>query len=85
MASYSVVVKRSAAKEIEALPPKDRRRVVARIQGLAADPRPAGSEKLSGDEKYRIRQGDYRILYEIIDDILVVTVVKVGHRSDVYR
>jgi len=85
VASYSVVVKRSAAKEIEALPPKDRRRVVARIQGLAADPRPAGSEKLSGDEKYRIRQGDYRILYEIIDDILVVTVVKVGHRSDVYR
>jgi mRNA interferase RelE/StbE len=83
--SYSVVIRRSAAKEIELLPLKDRRRVVARIQGLASDPRPAGSEKLSGDEKYRLRQGDYRILYEIVDRELIVTVVKVGNRRDVYR
>ena len=85
MASYSLRIKRSAAKEIEALPPKDRRRVVARIESLADNARPPRSEKLSGEEKYRLRQGDYRILYEIIDTELVVTVVKVGNRRDVYR
>ena len=85
MASYNVLVKRSAAKEIEALPLKDRRRVVTRIEGLAANPRPVGCEKLSGEEKYRIRQGDYRVLYEIVDRDLIVTVVRVGNRRDVYR
>ena len=85
MASYSVRIKRSAAKEIEALPLKDRRRVVARIQSLGEDPRSVGCEKLSGEEKYRVRQGDYRILYEIGDAELIVTVVKVGNRRDVYR
>ena len=85
MASYSLRIKRSAAKEIEALPPKDRRRVVAKIEALVSNPRPSGCERLSGEEKYRLRQGDYRILYEIIDAELVVTVVKVGNRRDVYR
>ena len=85
MASYKLVLRRSAGKEIEALPQKDRRRVVAKIQGLAMDPRPSGCEKLSGEEKYRLRQGDYRILYEIVDRELIVTVVKVGNRRDVYR
>ena len=85
MANYRLVIRRSAGKEIEALPPKDRRRVVAKIQALAANPRPAGCEKLSGEEKYRLRQGDYRILYEIVDRELIVTVVKVGNRRDVYR
>jgi mRNA interferase RelE/StbE len=85
VASYSLRIKRSAAKEIEALPPKDRRRVVARIESLANSARPQGAEKLSGEEKYRLRQGDYRILYEIIDAELVVTVVKVGNRRDVNR
>jgi len=85
VAGYSLVIRRSAAKELEALPLKDRRRVVKRIQRLANEPRPAGCEKLSGEEKYRLRQGDYRILYEIFDRELVVTVVKVGNRRDVYR
>lgn len=85
MASYSVVIRRSAGKDIEALPTADRRRVVARIRALATDPRPVGCEKLSGEEKYRLRQGDYRILYEITDRDLIVTVVKVGNRRDVYR
>jgi mRNA interferase RelE/StbE len=85
VASYRLVIRRSAGKEIEALSQKDRRRIVARIQGLATNPRPAGCEKLSGEEKYRVRQGDYRILYEIVDSDLVVTVVKVGHRGEVYR
>jgi mRNA interferase RelE/StbE len=85
VASYSVLFKRSAAKEIEALPLKDRRRVVTKIQALGADPRGEGCEKLSGEEKYRVRQGDYRILYEITDSELIVTVVKVGNGRDVYR
>jgi mRNA interferase RelE/StbE len=58
---------------------------VAKIQTLASNPRPVGSEKLSGEDKYRLRQGDYRILSAIVDDELIVTVVKVGNRRDVYR
>ena len=85
MASYSVFLKRSAAKELEGLPLKDRRRVAARISALAEEPRPAGVEKISGQDKYRIRQGDFRVLYGIDDPALTVTVVKIGHRGDVYR
>lgn len=85
MASYSVRIKRSAAKELEAVPLKDRKRIVRRIEGLATEPRPPGCEKLSGEEKYRLRQGYYRILYEIVDQQLIVTVVKVGNRRDVHR
>ena len=85
MADYSLGIKRSAAKELEGLNVRDRRRVVARIRGLAGDPRPSGCEKLSGEDKYRIRQGSLRILYEIDDRLLAVTVVKIGHRRDVYR
>lgn len=81
MASYSVRVKRSAARELEAIPLQDRRRIVARIQSLRATPRPPGCEKLSGEEKYRLRQDDYRILYEIVDRDLIVTAVKSGNRS----
>lgn len=76
---------RSAAKELESVPTKDRQRIVRRIEGLAEDPRPVGAEKLSGDDKYRIRQGDYRILYEIEDGQLVVTVVRIGNRREIYR
>lgn len=85
MASYSIEIKRSAAKELAGLPAKDRGRVVARIQALAEDPRPPGAEKLSGQERYRVRQGDYRILYEIHDRILLIVVVRIAHRRDVYR
>jgi mRNA interferase RelE/StbE len=83
---YKVSVKRSAVKEIEAIPQKkERQRIIRRIGQLANDPRPAGSKKLSGHDKYRIRQGSYRIVYGIEDNELVVVVVKVGHRKDVYR
>ena len=85
MASYKVLIKRSAAKELEELPLKVRRQVAGRIDSLGASPRPTGVEKLSGQEKYRIRQGDYRVLYAIDDDTQTVTVVKIGHRRDVYR
>lgn len=67
------------------MPTKDRSRIVAKIRGLEDHPRPPGVEKLSGDEKYRLRQGDFRILYEIEDRQLIVTVVRIGNRRDVYR
>ena len=85
MASYSILLTRSAARELERVPAKDRQRIVTRIGALAHDPRPPGAEKLSADDKYRIRQGDYRILYEIVDAELIVTVVRVGNRREVYR
>lgn len=85
MASYKLLIKPSAAKEIESLPKKDRLRVIQRIQELSEDPRPPGSEKLSGQEKYRVRQGSYRIVYSVSDKEIVVIVVKVGHRREVYR
>jgi mRNA interferase RelE/StbE len=85
VASYSLEIKRSAAKELAQLPPKDRGRIVMRIQALAVEPRPVGAEKLSSQERYRIRQGDYRILYEIEDQVLRVVIVKIAHRGDVYR
>ena len=85
MASFKLLIKPSAVKDIEGLPDKDRSRVVYRIQGLAEDPRPRGCEKLSGDDKYRIRQGKYRILYQINDDEVVVVVVRVAHRKQAYR
>ena len=85
MASYSILFTKSAAKELESVPTKDRQRIVSQIGFLADDPRPMGAEKLSGDDKYRIRQGDYRILYKIVDAVLIVTVVRIGNRRDVYR
>ena len=85
MASYRLLVKPSAVKEIEILPKQDRPRIVAKISSLARDPRPPGCEKLSVRDQYRLRQGDYRILYEIQDVDLVVAAVKVGHRREVYR
>ena len=87
MAGFKLVIKRSAAKEIESIgQKKTRKRIVQRIQELAENPRPHGCEKLSGKHpRYRIRQGPIRILYEIEDDELVVYVVKVADRRDVYK
>ncbi|MDT8394885.1 MAG: type II toxin-antitoxin system RelE/ParE family toxin [bacterium] len=85
MAGYKLFIKPSAVKELEAIPEKDQSRIVYRIQGLADNPRPHGSEKLSGQDKYRLRQGRYRILYQIFDEEVVVVVVKVAHRKKVYR
>ena len=87
MAAYKIRIKRSAAKEIEAIAQKrDRQRVVKKIESLSDDPRPPGSEKLAGkSDLYRVRVGTYRILYAIEDAIRVVQVVKVGHRREVYR
>ena len=86
MGKYKVLIKPSAVKEIEAIPQKKiRQQIVRRIQHLAEDPRPPGSKKLSGRDRYRIRQGVYRIVYAVENDKLVVYVIKVGHRKDVYR
>ena len=86
MEKYKVSIKRSAVKEIEAIPQKkERQRIIRRIGQLAKDPHPSGSKKLSGNDKYRVRQGSYRIVYSIEDYELIVVVVKVGHRKDVYR
>jgi mRNA interferase RelE/StbE len=87
VASYKVLIRKSAAKELEAVAGrKDRERIAQRILALADNPRPTGVEKLSGtSEKYRIRQGNFRILYEIQDDVLVVYVVRIADRKDVYR
>lgn len=85
MARYKLVVRRSVAKDLQSLPQADVARILARIEALQMDPRPPGCEKLSGLERYRIRQGVYRILYEIADEVLTVVVVKVGHRREAYR
>jgi mRNA interferase RelE/StbE len=85
MASYRLIVKRSVAKDLRAFPNADVATILKRIQALADDPRPPGCEKLAAQERYRVRQGVYRILYEIQDHDLVILIVKVGHRRDVYR
>ena len=85
MARYELRVKPSVARDLRGIPRADVLRILARIEALGDDPRPPGSEKLSGQERYRVRQGQYRILYSIADVELIVEVVKVGHRRDVYR
>jgi mRNA interferase RelE/StbE len=85
MASYELIFKKSVAKDLRAFPKQDVKRILQRIRTLAQNPRPPGSEKLSGAERYRVRQGSYRIVYEIEDARLIVLVIKVGQRKDVYR
>lgn len=86
MARYSLRIKKTARKELEAVATKaDRRRIIKRIESLADNPLPPGSRKLSGRERYRIRQGQYRILYTIEQRVLIVHVIKIGHRKDVNR
>ena len=85
MGKYRLLVRKSAAGELEAIPKKDLQRIVKRIEALVEDPRPPGSEKLSSRERYRIRQGDDRIVYSIDNARRVVEIFKVGHRSEVYR
>ena len=85
MEKYRIEIKQSAAKEIKRLPANDLKKILKKIESLTLNPRPAESKKLSSQEKYRLRYRHYRILYEIVDDILIVYVVKIGHRKNVYR
>lgn len=85
MAGYKIFFKKSVEKDFGSIPKKDVRRILNRIRTLKKDPRPQGCEKLTGQERYRLRQGRYRIVYSIHDDELSVRIVKVSHRKDIYR
>ncbi len=85
MGRYRVFFRKSVARDLRRIPNRDLQRILAAIDSLSEEPRPSGSEKLSGQERYRLRQGDYRIIYEIKDNKVIVVVVKVGHRKNVYR
>lgn len=85
MEYYRVIVKKSVSKDLKKISKKDVKRIIFAIQALASDPRPPQAIKLSGEDRYRLRKENYRILYSIADEILTVCVVKVGNRRDVYR
>ena len=85
MGKYRLVFKKSVSRDLRAIPKKEVARILKRIKALSEEPRGTGCEKLSGQERYRVRQGIYRIIYEIEDDQLIIVVVKVGHRGEVYR
>lgn len=85
MARYELRVRSSVAKDLRGIPKADVERILVRIEALRDDPRPPGSEKLSAQERYRVRQGNYRIIYGIEEAEVVVEIVKVGHRREVYR
>jgi mRNA interferase RelE/StbE len=83
--SYSILLKKSAERELRKIPKADLQRITQRIKELAAIPRPSGSDKLAGQDSYRIRQGDYRIVYTVDDDHRLIDIIKIGHRREVYR
>jgi mRNA interferase RelE/StbE len=85
MGRYKIIFRKSVAKDLQPIPNKDLKRILAVIDSLSRDPRPSGFEKLSGENKCRMRQGDYRIVYEIRDSESAVVVVKIGHRRELYR
>ena len=85
MAKYKVIFKKSVAKDLRNIPSRDVKRILQKFDTLIDNPRPEGCVKLSSLELYRIRQGAYRIVYEIQGDVLVVQVIKVAHRSKVYE
>ena len=85
MASYELAFRKSVTRDLRGIPKPDLEKIPAAIESLAKQPRPAGSEKLSGQDRYRLRRGEHRIVYEVSDDDLRVVVAKAGHRRDVYR
>ena len=85
MVKYKILIKESAIKELESVPKKSLKQIIKRIQSLADNPRPKESQKLSAQERYRTRQGDYRTIYSILDDQSTVHIYKIGHRQEVYR
>lgn len=85
MAEYEILFKESVYKDFRKIPKDDLQKILSKIEKLGVDPRPSGSEKLTGQDLYRVRQGSYRILYTIQDKQLTIWVIKVGHRKDIYR
>jgi mRNA interferase RelE/StbE len=83
--SYKVSLKKSAEKELRSIPARDIEKIVEKLKGLAHQPRPHGCEKLEGQERYRLRQGDWRMIYSINEEEKSVMVVKIGNRREVYR
>ncbi|MEH2213409.1 type II toxin-antitoxin system RelE family toxin [Nostoc sp.] len=84
--SYKVEILRSALKQLKKIPSELQERIQIKIDDLATEPRPNGVKKLKGKENaYRIRIGEYRVIYDIFDDLLVVNVVEVGHRKNIYK
>jgi len=82
---YEIEFKKSVDKDVRGIPPSDLKKILQKIDSLREDPRPPGSVKLAGEAYFRVRQGDYRVVYEVQDAKLVIVVVKVGHRREVYR
>jgi mRNA interferase RelE/StbE len=85
MAAYKIFLCQSVLKDMEKIPKRELQRILKRIEKLAYDPRPRGCEKISGQDRFRIRQGSYRIVYSIQDDELTIWIIKIGHRRDIYR
>jgi mRNA interferase RelE/StbE len=85
MAVYKIFFRRSVLKDLAKIPKSELQRIIKKIEKLAHDPRPKGCEKISGQDRFRIRQGNYRIIYSIQDDELTIWVVKIGHRREIYR
>jgi len=85
VANYRLLIKPSAAKELESVPALDRKRIIGKIQRLASELRPQGSEKLTGQERYRLRQGDYRVLYSVDDRACAIVIVRIADRRESYR
>ena len=85
MEKYRILIKFSASKELDSIPKTDLKRIIKRIQNLSEIPEPSGCENLSGEDRYRVRQGPYRIVYSVDDKNHEVVIVKVGHRREVYR
>lgn len=83
--TYRIEISRRAAKAVTSLDKPLRRKILAAIDALSGNPRPAGCKKLAGQQAWRMRAGDYRIIYEIHDQVLLVIVVDVGHRREIYR
>jgi mRNA interferase RelE/StbE len=84
MAKYKITFKKSVAKDLRTIPNQDVKKILNKIEAISENPRAEGCIKLSGQENYRVRQGLYRIVYEIRDEVLIVNVIKVAHRSNVY-
>ena len=85
MAVYKIFFRRSVLKDLAKIPKSELQRIIKKIEKLTHDPRPQGCEKISGQDRFRIRQGNYRIIYSIQDDELTIWVVKIGHRREIYR
>jgi mRNA interferase RelE/StbE len=84
--SYKIEVKKSAAKALKKIPKADRKRIVDKIDSLAEKPPSPDTTKMKGNNPFhKVRVGDYRIVYEIQEDVLLILIVKVGHRKDIYR